>query len=73
MEIMTQERRRKVKRLLVGHRGAENLRIESLMNHLQEEVRQVREEQPELQDYQLYDLTFSFQQNGLLLQMEFRR
>jgi hypothetical protein len=71
--MMTQERRRMIKRLVVNRGGGETLRIESLMNHLRQEVQQVREEQPDLQDYQLFDLTFSFQQNGLLLQMEFRR
>jgi len=71
---MTKERRRTITRLLVNRYGlGEHLRIEQLMNHLRQEVDQVREEQPELSEYQLYDLTFSFGENGLLLQMEFRR
>lgn len=72
---MTLERRRLVNRFVVHSRAhsEERLRIESLMDRLQHEVQCVREELPELTDYQLYDLTFSFQENGLLLQMEFRR
>lgn len=71
---MTKERRRTITRLLVNRYGrGEHLRIEQLMDHLRQEVDHVREEQPELSEYQLYDLTFSFGENGLVLQMEFRR
>ena len=74
LETMTKDRRRTINRLLVNRYGrGEHLRIEQLMDHLRQEVEHVREEQPELSDYQLYDLTFSFAENGLLLQMEFRR
>lgn len=72
---MTMERKRLINRIVVHSRDRkeEGLRIEQLMDRLRQEVQYVREEQPELTDYQLYDLTFSFQENGLLLQMEFRR
>lgn len=74
LETMTKERRRTITRLLVNRYGrGEHLRIEQLMDHLRQEVDHVREEQPELSEYQLYDLTFSFGENGLVLQMEFRR
>ena len=74
MEMMTNEHRRLIKRLVVnGPDHAQGLRIEQLMNQLREEVQHTRDEQPDLRDYHLYDLTFSFQENGLLLQMEFRK
>lgn len=73
METMTKERRRFIKRFVVNGSGSEELRIEELMNNLRQEVQVVREEQPELSDYQLYDLTFSFHENGMMVQMEFRR
>jgi hypothetical protein len=71
--MMTKVRRRLIKRFVVNGACREGLRIEQLMNDLRQEVQSVREEQPELSDYQLYDLTFSFQENGMLLQMEFRK
>ncbi|ASS74755.1 hypothetical protein CIG75_07045 [Tumebacillus algifaecis] len=73
METMTQERRRLIKRFVVHESGRAELRLEQLMNNLRQQVQAVREEQPELCDYQLYDLTFSFHENGMMVQMEFRR
>jgi hypothetical protein len=69
------ERRRLVQRFVVhqGQGADEQLTLETLTQRLQQEVQYVREEQPDLKEYQLYDLTFSFRDNGLLLQMEFRR
>jgi hypothetical protein len=74
LKTMTKERRRTITRLLANRYGlGESLRIEQFMEHLRQEVEHVREEQPELSDYQLFDLTFSFAENGLMLHMEFRR
>lgn len=71
LEMTTQERRRMVKRLVTNHE--QSFRLDQLANSLQQEVQSVRQEQPELTDYTLYDLTFSFQEDGMLLQMDFRR
>jgi len=73
--MVTNERRRLIKRLVAGHRWTadEGLRIESLMDRLRQEVQVTRDEQPDLREYRLYDLTFKFQENGLLLNMEFRK
>ncbi|HEU4962678.1 MAG TPA: hypothetical protein VFV52_02320 [Bacilli bacterium] len=73
MCTMTKERRRTINRFVVSGPTYQSLRVEQLMSQLSREVDSVREELPELEAYQLYDLTFSFQENGLLLQMEFRR
>lgn len=73
MCTMTKERRRLINRFVTSNPNHQGLRLEQLTGQLCREVDLVREEQPELEDYQLYDLTFSFQENGLLLQMEFRR
>ncbi|MGZ4031230.1 MAG: hypothetical protein ACXVDJ_03425 [Tumebacillaceae bacterium] len=62
-----------VKRYVMNRTHGEELRLEQLMDHLRQEVQYVREEQPDLSDFQLYDLTFSFLENGMLLQMEFRK
>jgi len=69
--MMTQERRRMVKRFVTNQ--VQGFRLEQLANSLQQEVQSVRQEQPELTDYTLYDLTFSFQEDGMLLRMDFRR
>lgn len=71
LEMTTKERRRTVKRMVTNH--TRGLRLEQLANHLQQEVQTVRQEQPELSEYTLYDLTFSFEENGMLLNMDFRR
>jgi len=74
--MLTNERRRMVQKFVVSNRlnrDEEGLRVETLMDRLRLEVQHTRAEQPDLQDFQLYDLTFSFQENGLLLQMEFRK
>lgn len=73
METLVNERRRMVKRYVMNRTQGEGLRLEQLMDHLRQEVQYVREEQPDLSEYQLYDLTFSFLENGMLLQMEFRK
>jgi hypothetical protein len=73
METAVNERRRMVKRYVMNRIHGEGLRLEQLMDHLRQEVQYVREEQPDLSDFQLYDLTFSFLENGMLLQMEFRK
>ncbi|MGZ4162558.1 MAG: hypothetical protein ACXVC1_09350 [Tumebacillaceae bacterium] len=73
MKTTVNERRRMVKRYVMNRTHGEELRLEQLMDHLRQEVQYVREEQPDLSDFQLYDLTFSFLENGMLLQMEFRK
>jgi hypothetical protein len=72
MYSMTKERRRFINRFVVSGPEHQGLRIEQLANLLRREVDTVREEMPELKEYQLYDLTFSLQENGLSVQMEFR-
>ncbi|MFD2169202.1 hypothetical protein [Tumebacillus lipolyticus] len=73
METMTTERRRLVKRYVVARSEGEGLRLEQLMSKLRRAVQEVREEEPELLDYQLYDLTFALREGGMLVQMEFRK
>ncbi len=70
---MTTERRRLVKRYVVARSEGKGLRLEQLMSKLRRAVQEVREEEPELLDYQLYDLTFALREGGMLVQMEFRK
>ncbi|KEO85167.1 hypothetical protein EL26_01005 [Tumebacillus flagellatus] len=49
------------------------LRLDDLIHSLHQGVQTVRHQQPELVDYHLYDLQFSFESTGMRLQIEFRK
>lgn len=67
-------RRLTVERLVqdLPKRG-EVLRLEELIHSLHQGVQVVRNEQPELVEYHLCDLQFSFEEQGMRLQLEFRK
>ncbi|MBL0387331.1 hypothetical protein JJB07_11775 [Tumebacillus sp. ITR2] len=68
------ERRLTVERMVQDLPGrGEVLRLDDLIHSLHQGVQVVRNEQPELRDYHLYDLQFSFVEQGLRLQIEFRK
>ncbi|MFC4766282.1 hypothetical protein [Effusibacillus consociatus] len=73
MAQQTQELKRLVERRLETGLDSQPLRMDEFIDRLRREISLVRREDPTLDEFHLHDVKLSFQNQGIILQIDFRR
>lgn len=67
------ESRRLVERPVTGTLYNKKMRVDDFIDRLRKEITLVRREDPSLAEYHLHDVTLSFQNDVIMLHIDFRR